>query len=244
MNFIAITNYLRLFRDSKFWNAFYANIIYIVFFSFVPTLLGLLVSSIIARADIRGVRTFRTIFFTPQVIASVAVGTIFGWIYAPQFGIVNQILSFIGLESLQKAWLGSASTAPIAVGLIGTWLWSGFCIIIFIAGIQKIDEDLYSTAQLDGANALQQFFNITLPQLKYEIVVVVIMTLIRALSTNVFGIVQAATGGAFNTRPISLYAYQLAFIQHEIGYASTIVVILAVIVFAISGVSMKIGERE
>ena len=244
MSFIAITNYISIFKDAKFWVSFRANIIYILFFSFIPTLLGLIVSSIVARANIGGVRIFRTIFFTPQVIASVAVGTVFGWIYAPQFGVVNQLLGLVGLDSLQRAWLGSTATAPVAVGFIGVWLWTGFCIIIFIAGIQKIDEDFYASAQLDGANSLQQFFHITLPALKYEIVVVIIMTMIRALSTNVFGIVSAATGGAFGTRPISLYAYQLAFIQHDIGYASAVVTVLAIIVFLVSGLSMQIGERE
>ncbi len=243
MSFIAITNYLNIFKDAKFWVSFKANLIYILFFSFIPTTFGLVISSVVARANIRGVRIFRTIFFTPQVIASVAIGTIFGWIYAPQFGVVNQILGLVGLESLQQAWLGSTATAPVAVGFIGVWLWTGFCIIIFIAGIQKIDEDLYSSAELDGANSVQQFFYITLPALRYEIVVVIIMTMIRALSTNVFGIVSAATGGAFGTRPISLYAYQLAFIQHDIGYASTVVTVLAVIVFMVSGLSMRIGER-
>ncbi len=244
MSFVAITNYIGIFKDAKFWISFRANLVYILFFSFIPTLFGLIVSSVVARANIRGVRIFRTIFFTPQVIASVAVGTIFGWIYAPQFGVVNQVLDLVGLESFQHAWLGSSATAPVAVGFIGVWLWTGFCIIIFVAGIQKIDEDFYASAQLDGANSVQQFFHITLPALKYEIVVVIIMTMIRALSTNVFGIVSAATGGAFGTRPISLYAYQLAFVQHDIGYASSVVAVLAVIVFVISGLSMRIGERE
>jgi len=243
MQFIGITNYIRLFNDPKFWSAFTANLIYILLFSIVPTILGLIIASIIGRTRVPGVRYFRTIFFTPQVIASVAIGTIFGWIYAPQFGVLKQILEFLGLGALQRAWLGSPETAPFAVGLIGTWLWTGFCVIIFLAGIQKIDEYLYDAAQIDGANAWQQFFHITLPELRYEMVVVLIMTLIRALSTNVFGIVSAATGGANHTRPISLYAYQLAFIQHQVGYAAAIVAILAILVLTISGITMKFGER-
>ncbi len=163
MNFIAITNYLRLLNDRRFLSAFTANLIYILLFSLVPTVLGLIIASIIGRAQVQGVRYFRTIFFTPQVIASVAIGTIFGWIYAPQFGVVNQILEIVGLRTLQRAWLGSTETAPFAVGLIGTWLWTGFCVIIFIAGIKKINNYLYDAAQIDGANALKQFFHVTLP---------------------------------------------------------------------------------
>lgn len=242
MTFVGLKNYATAFHDHKFWTAAEANLIYIVFFSLVPTFIGLLIASLIGRARVRGIRYFRTVFFVPQIIASVAIGTIFGWIYAPQFGVLNQILELLGLGNLTRAWLGSGGSAPYAVGLIGTWIWTGFCVIIFLAGIQKIDEHLYDAAKIDGANVWRQLVFITLPELRYEIVVVLIMTMIRALSTNVFGIVSAVTGGANGTRPISLYAYQLAFVQHQMGYAAAVVAVLAVVVFSISGVIMLFGE--
>ncbi|MFP4136085.1 MAG: carbohydrate ABC transporter permease [Candidatus Acetothermia bacterium] len=244
MEFIGFSNYLRLGSDPKFWSALVTNLVYILFFSIIPTIFGLLIASLIGRTRVRGARYFRTIFFIPQIIPSVALGTIFGWIYAPRFGVLQQILKLIGLGGLAQPWLGSPQTAPYAVGLIGTWLWTGFSVIIFLAGIQKIDEYLYDAAKIDGANSWHQFIYVTLPELRYEIVVVVIMTLIRALSTNVFGIVDAITGGANATRPISLYAYELAFVQNKVGYAASIVVILAIIVFSFSGITMLSGERS
>lgn len=244
MEFVGISNYVDLASDPRFWSALTTNLIYILFFSIIPTIFGLLIASLIGRTEVKGTRYFRTIFFIPQIIPSVALGTIFAWIYAPRFGVLQQILKLLGLGSLAQPWLGSPQTAPYAVGLIGTWLWTGFSVIIFLAGIQKIDEYLYDAAKIDGANVWQQFFYVTLPDLRYEIVVVIIMTLIRALSTNVFGIVDAITGGANSTRPISLYAYELAFVQNKVGYAASIVVILAIIVFSFSGITMLTGERS
>ncbi|MCF7890684.1 sugar ABC transporter permease [Candidatus Bipolaricaulota bacterium] len=243
MKFVGLQNYFRLAEDPKFWSALTTNLIYILLFSVVPTVLGLVVASIIGRAEIKGARYFRTIFLTPQVVASVAIGTIFGWIYAPSFGVLNRFLESIGLSFLTRTWLGSSSTAPYAVGLIGTWIWTGFCIIIFLSGIQKINEDVYDAAKIDGASAWQTFFYVTLPQLRHELVVVFILTLIRALSTNVFGVVSAITGGAYNTRPISLYAYQLSFVQYEVGYASSVVVILALVIFTFSSITFLLEER-
>ncbi len=241
--FIGLENYINLIQDLKFWSSFNANIIYILMYSLIPTILGLIIASLIGRTDLKGVRIYRTIFFMPQVIASVAVGIIFSWIYSPQFGVLNQILGWLGLDSLKRAWLGNEVTAPIAIGLIGVWLTVGFAVIIFIAGIQKTEESIYEAADLDGANSVQVFFNITLPELRYEIVVVIIVTLIRSLSTNIFGIVSSTTGGAYNTRPISLYAYQLSFVQYNMGYASTVVVILVAIILLLSRLIKAIGER-
>jgi raffinose/stachyose/melibiose transport system permease protein len=244
MEFVGLSNYITLGSDPDFWSALITNLIYILFFSIIPTIFGLLIASLIGRTQVKGTRYFRTVFFIPQIIPSVALGTIFGWIYAPRFGVLQQILKLLGLGNLASPWLGSPQTAPYAVGLIGTWLWTGFSVIIFLAGIQKIDEYLYDSAKIDGANAWQQFFYVTLPELRYEIVVVIIMTMIRALSTNVFGIVDAITGGANSTRPISLYAYELAFVQNKVGYAASIIVILAIIVFTFSGITMFTGESS
>lgn len=244
MKFVGGKNYIQIFQDPAFWSAFSTNVIYVLFFSIVPILLGLLVASIIGRAKIRGVRFFRTIYFIPQVVPAVAIGIIFGWVYAPQFGFINSTLQQIGLGHLQEAWLGNSTVAPFSVGLIGTWMWLGFSVILFLSGIQKIDEYIYDSAKIDGANSWQQFWYITLPNLRNEIVIAVIVTLIRALSSTVFGIVSAATGGSHNTRPISLYAYQLAFVENKVGYGASTVVILGILLFSISSITMITGESS
>lgn len=243
LTFVGLGNYVRLFHDPLFWTAMRTNLIYVVFFSVVPTLLGLVIAALMGRITIKGERLLRGVLLMPQVVTSVAIGVIFGWIFAPIFGVINGVLAALGLGNLGRAWLGDPGTAPIAAGLVGTWMWLGFAIVFFLSGLQKIDESFYEASRLDGANSLQQFWFITLPGLRNEIVVTVIMTLVRAFGSGVFGIVTALTGGGYNTRPVSLYAYQLAFVQNQMGYGSAVTVLLMVLVLGVSWLGLAWGGR-
>lgn len=138
MVFVGTGNFVDLFKDQKFWESFSTNVVYVIFFSLIPTTLGLLLASLIGRSRVPGDRFFRAVLLTPQVIASIAMGVIFGWVFAPGFGVLNGFLRIVGLGALEQPWLGNIILAPIAVGLVGTWLWIGFAIIVFLSGIQKI----------------------------------------------------------------------------------------------------------
>ncbi len=242
--FIGLQNFVQLASDERFWSAFQSNIIYFFFIVALPIILGLFIASLLARSLSRGARFFQTIYFIPQVVATIALGTIFRWIYAPRFGVFNELLELIGLGHLTQPWLGNPKTAVIAVGFIGTWAWLGFCIIIFVAGIQKIDPCLYEASLLDGAGSVQQFFYITLPELRFEMPVVLIMTTVQCLGSFAFAVAQTTTNGAYGTRPIALYAYQLAFVEGKMGYASAIVVILTAILFGVALLNAFLGEKE
>ncbi len=242
--FNGLTNYREMFTDSRFLEALATNLIYVVFFSFVPIVLGIALAVLVGRSRLRGERFFRGVLLIPQVVAPVAMGVIFGWILAPSFGLVNTALRAIGLEQLQRPWLGSNTFAPISVGLVGTWLWLGFVLIIFLAGIQKIDESLYDAAKLDGAGPLRQFTAVTLPELRSEIAVVTIVTLIRAFGSGVFGVVQAITEGSYRTTPVSLLGYKVAFVQGRLGYGSAIMVFLMLLTVALSALSLRLGDER
>lgn len=244
MVFIGLGNFVKLFQDEKFWAAFSTNLVYVLFFSFIPTVFGLLLASLIGRSRIPGDRFFRAVLLMPQVIASVAMGVIFGWIFAPGFGVLNSFLRAIGLERLERPWLGDVILAPIAVGVVGTWLWLGFAVVIFGAGIQKIDEALYDAAKIDGAGSWRQFTAITFPALRAELVVVIVVTLIRAFGSGVFGIVVAITSGGYKTTPLALYAYRLAFVESKMGYGSAVVIFLMALIIILSGVTYAVGERR
>jgi raffinose/stachyose/melibiose transport system permease protein len=241
--FVGAANYRTLILDPIFWTSFRTNLIYVGFFSFVPTAAGLLFASLIGRRSLRGERFFRAILLTPQVMASVAMGVIFRWIFSPGFGVLNDFLRKVGLERWEKPWLGNSTYAPIAVGGVGTWLWLGFVVVVFVAGIQKIDPDLYDAGNLDGASPWQLFRYVTLPELRAEIVVVVVVTLIRAFGSGVFGIVAAITEGRYNTLPLAYYAYRLAFVHNRMGYGSSIMVFLIVLVLTLSGLTFRLGGR-
>lgn len=242
-NFVGLRNFIDLARDERFRSALSVNLLYIVFVVIVPILLGLMIASVIGRSKVRGLRAYQTIYFIPQVVAAIAIGVIFRWVYAPLFGVLNHLLQLAGLRHLARPWLGGPETASVAIGLIGTWAWFGFCVILFVAGIQKIDEHLYEAAKLDGAGPARQFLHVTLPDLRFEIVVALIMATIQALGGYIFSVVRVSTNGAYGTRPIGLYAYQLAFVEGRVGYASAVILVLTMIILAVASLGMLFGER-
>jgi len=240
--FVGFANFAELAQDLRFRSAAAANLVYFVYIVVVPILLGLLLASIIGRAKVRGLRVYQTIYFIPQVVAPIALGVIFRWVYAPLFGIFNGLLQLLGLRHLVRPWLGNPETATAAVGLIGTWAWFGFCVILFVAGIQKIDEHLYEAAKIDGAGALRQFWHITLPDLRFEVVVAMIMATVQSLGGYIFPVVRVTTNGAYATRPIGLYAYQLAFVEGRMGYASAVMLVLTAIILGVAVLARILGE--
>ena len=156
------------------------------------------------------------------------------WIFNPAFGPLNRFLNSVGLEALAKSWLGDFTWALPAVGAIGTWVQYGFCMVLFLAGIQRISPELYEAAQLDGAGEYQQFRHVTLPGLRPEIVVALITTLIAAL--RVFDLVFVTTKGGpgEQTLVVAFLVYRAAFELNRIGYAAAVATILTVLILTIS----------
>ncbi len=171
----------------------------------------------------------RTILFIPQVIPLVAAGIAWTWMFATN-GVVNQALQLIGLGAITRGWLGDFDFALPAVGLIGAWVLLGLCTMLLVTGIAKIDPSLYEAAELDGANAWDEFVWITLPGLRQEIGVCVTVTVIAALAS--FDIVYIATGGGpgLQTTVPGLEIYRLAFAHRQVGLASALAVVLMVLV--------------
>jgi raffinose/stachyose/melibiose transport system permease protein len=229
---VGVDNYRRLFTDSELFATIVHAFELIVFFSFVPVLLGLFVA-----ATIRGIATSRlatvarTVLFLPQVIPLVAAGIMWSWLLSST-GLANELLSAVGLDDLTRAWLGDFDTALPAVGVIGAWVLVGLCTLLLLAGMSKIDPSLYEAARLDGAGPVREFFSITLPSLRQEIGVSVTVTVIAALAS--FDIVYIATqGGPGNSTMVpGLEIYYLAFSEREIGMASALAVALVVLVLA------------
>ena len=204
----------------------------VVFFSFIPVTLGLVVASVIHRvANGRFGATARTVLFLPQVIPLVAAGIIWGWLLALT-GLVNQILSLVGLGGATRAWLGDFDWALPAVGLIGIWVLLGFCTVLLLTGMTKVDPALFESARIDGAGWFKEFVSITVPLLRYEIGVCFTVTVIAALAA--FDIVYVATaGGPGNSTAVpGIQIYILAFTEQQIGLASALAVMLMILVVA------------
>ena len=138
-------------------------------------------------------------------------GGVWRWIYNPAFGPLNQVLKAVGLEAWTRPWLGDLQLTLPAVGALGTWAQHGFCIVLFLAGVERIEEELYDAAKIDGANEFRQFWHVTLPGLRNEISVALVITFIAALRTFDLVFVTARGGPGNETMVVSLWLYRNAF---------------------------------
>ena len=233
MTWVGLRNYITVLEDPDLIATIFNAFRLVVFFSLIPVMLGLVVASIIHRvATGRLGAIARTVLFLPQVIPLVAAGIIWGWLLALP-GLINQILNAIGLTSVTRAWLGDFDWALPAVGLIGVWVLLGFCTVLLLTGITKIDPALYESARIDGASWMTEFINITVPLLRQEIGVCLTVTVIAALAA--FDIVYVSTaGGPGNSTAVpGIQIYILAFTEQRIGLASALAVMLMLLVLIV-----------
>ncbi|HET9344218.1 MAG TPA: sugar ABC transporter permease [Candidatus Limnocylindrales bacterium] len=227
------TNYLTVLGDPRLRETLFNAFRLVVFFSLVPVLLGLVTASVIHRVARGPLGTVsRTVLFLPQVIPLVAAGIIWGRLLSLS-GLVNQGLTAIGLGDVSRAWLGDFDTALPAVGLIGIWVLLGFCTVLLLTGMTKIDAALYESARIDGAGWAQEFRAITVPSLRNEIGVCITVTVIAALAA--FDIVYVSTGGGPGgaTAVPGIQIYILAFLERQVGLASALAVVLVLLVLLV-----------
>jgi raffinose/stachyose/melibiose transport system permease protein len=233
MTWVGLKNYVQVFQVPDLIGTIYNAFVLVLWFSLIPVGLGLVVASVIHRvAPGRLGEVARTVLFLPQIIPLVAAGIIWGWLLAKP-GVINQILKAVGLGALTRAWLGDFDTALPAVGVIGVWVLLGFCTVLLLTGMTKIDPALYESARLDGASWLQEFISITVPLLQYEIGVCLTVTVVNALAA--FDIVYVSTaGGPGNSTSVpGFQIYVLAFTQRTVGPASALAVMLMLLVVII-----------
>ncbi|MBN2385573.1 MAG: sugar ABC transporter permease [Anaerolineales bacterium] len=233
MTWVGLKNYVSVFQNPNLIETVFNAFWLVVWFSFIPVGLGLVVASVMHRvATGRFGAIARTVLFLPQVIALVAAGIIWGWLLALP-GLINQILEAIGLGAITRAWLGDFDWALPSVGVIGIWILLGFCTVLLSTAMAKIDPALYESARLDGSSWLQEFLAITVPLLRYEIGVCLTVTVINAIAA--FDIVYVTTaGGPGNSTAVpGLQIYILAFTQRAVGLASALAVMLMALVIVI-----------
>lgn len=231
--FIGLANYAELLRDPDVWKAIGNNAFFVIFYTIIPILIGLFLTSLLTRSKLRGMTFFRTGLFIPQVMSPVVVGIIWRWLFTLN-GPINQLFEAVGLASWARPWLGDFTYARYAVGFVGSWVQYGLCMVLFIAGAQSINEELYDAAKVFGANAWQQFRYVTVPGLRQQILVAFILTFIAAL--RVFDLVFVLTNGGPGKETIvtSFLVYDETFRRNRAGYGAAIAVALALVIVAVS----------
>ena len=241
---VGLQQYIDNLNNKKITSSIVHSFILIIFYSFLPIVSGLIIAGIMIRVKIYGLTFYRAILFLPQILSMIVVGVSWRWIYAPK-GPLNVGLDYLGFENVSRAWLGSFDYALPAVGFIGTWVMFGFAMILFIAGVQKIPTELYDAAKVDGAGAISEFFNVTLPNLRGEIIVALIFTVTLALRN--FDLIWITTGGGPGTSTMipSMFIYKKAFQQGQVGSASSLGIILTLLIFTlVSLILISLRERK
>ncbi|QDP41922.1 carbohydrate ABC transporter permease [Radiobacillus deserti] len=239
--FAGLANYSRLFQDSVFYEALKNTFIFLI----VQVPIMLFLALVLANAlnsrllKLRGV--FRVGFFMPAVTSLVAYAILFS-IMLQDTGLINQFLALFGVENIK--WLSTPFWAKFSIIMAMTWRWTGYNMVIYLAAMQNIPEELYEAASLDGAGKFRQFLNITIPQLKPVILFTAIISTISTL--QLFDEPYNLTNGgpADATLTLGLYIYRVGFSYFDFGYASAMAYIIVVIVAILSYIQLKVAGDD
>ena len=225
---VGFSNFTELAQDPEVWHAFKNNVIWIIIGTAAPLVFGLALAMLVWNVR-RGSVLYRVAFFMPFVLPQVAIGVVWGWIYAPSRGWLNRALEMAGLDALTRGWLGDPDTALYAVLATAIWSIVGFVFVIFLSALRNVDIELVEASRLDGANALQRLRYIILPQIMPVFLMVTTVTLLGGFA--VFDIVFVMTGGgpAGATEVLGTYAYSSAFQLNRISYGTTLALVITLL---------------
>ena len=238
-----VSNYVNVFADPHLRRALLHSLLLLVFYSALPVCFGLVLAGAMSRTRVHGLTVLRALLFLPQVLSSVVVAVAWRGLLASD-GPVNRVLQTVGLGGLATSWLGNFDTALPSIGIIGTWVEYGLCMVLFLAGIATIDRSLYEAARLDGAGPVREFRAITLPALRPQISIALILTITFALRN--FDLIWNTTRGGPGTSTTvpSLFVYLDAFQNRALGQASALAVVLTIVILVVVGlVQAAVRER-
>ncbi len=234
--FVGLENYSKMFQSAEFWQVLGNTAIYTLGTVPINMALSLWIAYILNKKII-GKKFLRTAFFAPVIISPVAAALIWRWLYDPNFGLINYMISFFGIGSIN--WLNEPEAAMFALIIMGVWKTFGINMVLFSAGLQGIPDSYYEAAELDGAGKWAKFYHITIPMLAPTTFFIMIMSMIS--SFQVFDIVYVLTSGGpmGSTKVLVFYVYEYAFKFFEMGYASAISYFLFALLFILTMIQVR-----
>jgi multiple sugar transport system permease protein len=238
--YVGLDNFREMFSDDSFWNALKNTFLYTLN---VP--LGMIVSLAVAlmmNRRFKGIAFLRALYFLPSVTSFVAISLVWMWIYHPTFGVANFLLQLVGLGP--SAWLNSTNTAMVSLIIFSVWLGLGYQMIIFLAGLQGIPEELHDAARIDGSGSWNRFWHITLPLLKPTTFFILTTSMIGSFQVFTSIYVMTAGGPVGSTDVIVYHIYQSAWEQLRMGYASAMSWVLFVIIVIATWIQFKLLGRH
>lgn len=240
--FVGFENYKRLFNDAQVWYSVRNTLAYTCIV--VPLTIGIaLIIAVWLNSKIKGKHIYRTIYFIPMVAAPAAVTMVWKWLYNNQFGLINYVLTNIGLPRVN--WIDNPKIAMISIAIIGIWSAIGYSMVLLLAGLQEIPKDYYEASSIDGASPLTQFINITLPLISPTLFFVVVTSIITAMQVfDVIYMMIDVTSPSYNNTVSLVYLfYNNSFKYSDKGYGSAIVMVLLFIIMIITVIQMKVQKK-
>lgn len=244
---IGFKNFQRLWFDPVFWQTLRNTLLYLV--CVVPLLVALpLGLAILVNQKLRGIRWFRVAYYTPVVISMVVAGIAWKWLYADN-GLLNQLLKAIGLSEAGIPWLTSPQWAIFSVMVVTVWKGLGYYMVIYLAGLQTIPQDLYEAAAIDGSDGVKRHWHITVPLMRPYLLLVAVISAISAIKVFEEVYIMTQGGPRNSSKTIVYYVYEQAFQDLEMSYACTIglvmfLMILALSVLRLSAQRLTSGDQE
>ena len=225
--FIQMDNYIELLKSEEFLTIFLNTLQFSILYVVGSIVLGLALSVLI-NIQLKGISFFRAAMYLPVVTSAVAVGIVWNWMLGPTYGVINNLISSVGLTP--PYWLGDMKLALNTVAFIQVWKMSGYYMILFLAGLQNIPGDTLESAKVDGANSFQSFFRITLPMLMPTVFFVITIAIIDSFKNFelIYAMTKGGPGNASNTLVYDVYLN--AFVYYRVGFASAIAYVLLMIV--------------
>jgi N-acetylglucosamine transport system permease protein len=245
---VGLDNYRNLWEDERFMEDLTRNGQLLIVVPLITIAIALTFAALFTQTGqkVTGAGFYRVVFFFPQIISSVIVAMLWSFVYSPNVGLLNGFLRAVGLDSLQRTWLGDEKLILWAIAAVAIWSAVGFYMVIYIASMQSIPTSFYEAATLDGASRWRSFRDITFPLTWETIRTTMIYLAIGAL--DFFALVQVMTGGGSGSgrkaEVAALYMYNTAFTKSRWGYASAIGVVLLVLTLLLSLVIMRLTRRE
>ncbi|MBH9552615.1 carbohydrate ABC transporter permease [Inhella gelatinilytica] len=241
-HFVGLSNYARLGADPFFWASLRNSLLYLVVV--VPLLVFLpIVLAVGVNARLPGIKFFRALFYLPVVTSLVISGLIWKWVYEER-GLLNYALMALGLVDMPIAFLTNPDTALFAVMAVTLWSGMGYYMVIYLAGLQGIPRSLYEVAQLEGVNAWQQFWHITVPLLRPSMAIVAVMSSIAAMKVFEEIYVMTQGGPMAASKTLVYFIYETAFVEFEMGLASAAGMALFVITLCLSLVQLRLLKKK